>query len=107
MKQETCRTFSRGCPLNVYEVIVVDGRSVDDPIAVASITARRPGSAADSAGEGERLACGFEAATGDVIAMVDADRSADPSEIPKFVHALLGGADFRKGNKVRPRRRQQ
>lgn len=50
-------------------------------------------------GKGNALACGFEAATGDVIAMVDADGSADPGEIPKFVHALLGGADFAKGTR--------
>jgi glycosyltransferase involved in cell wall biosynthesis len=50
-------------------------------------------------GKGNALACGFEAATGDVIAMVDADGSADPSEIPKFVRALLSGADFAKGTR--------
>ncbi len=31
--------------------------------------------------------------------MVDADGSADPGEIPKFVHALLSGADFAKGTR--------
>jgi hypothetical protein len=31
--------------------------------------------------------------------MVDADGSADPSEIPKFVDALLSGADFAKGTR--------
>ena len=30
-------------------------------------------------GKGNALACGFEAATGDVIAMVDADGSTDPA----------------------------
>ena len=31
--------------------------------------------------------------------MVDADGSADPSEIPRFVQALLSGADFAKGTR--------
>jgi hypothetical protein len=31
--------------------------------------------------------------------MVDADGSADPGEIPKFVDALLDGADFAKGTR--------
>jgi len=31
--------------------------------------------------------------------MIDADGSADPGEITKFVHALLGGADFAKGTR--------
>jgi glycosyltransferase involved in cell wall biosynthesis len=79
---------------------VVDGHSVDDTIAVARQLwpdvrvvqqTRR--------GKGNALACGFEAATGDVIAMVDADGSTDPGEIPKFVDALLSGADFAKGTR--------
>lgn len=91
--------FSR-LPADIYEVIVVDGHSVDDTIAVARQLwpdvrvvqqTRR--------GKGNALACGFEAATGDVIAMVDADGSADPGEIPKFVDALLSGADFAKGTR--------
>jgi glycosyltransferase involved in cell wall biosynthesis len=50
-------------------------------------------------GKGNALACGFAAATGDIIAMVDADGSADPGEIPRFVRALLDGADFAKGTR--------
>jgi glycosyltransferase involved in cell wall biosynthesis len=50
-------------------------------------------------GKGNALACGFAAATGDIIAMVDADGSADPSEIPQFVEALVDGADFAKGSR--------
>ena len=50
-------------------------------------------------GKGNALACGFAAATGDIIAMVDADGSADPAEIPLFVQALLDGADFAKGTR--------
>jgi Glycosyl transferase family 2 len=91
--------FSR-MPADVHEVIIVDGHSVDDTIAVARQLwpdvrvvqqTRR--------GKGNALACGFEAATGDVIAMIDADGSTDPREIPKFVHSLLSGADFAKGTR--------
>jgi glycosyltransferase involved in cell wall biosynthesis len=87
-------------PPDIHEVIVVDGRSVDDTLAVARtlcpdvrivMQTRR--------GKGNALACGFAAATGDVIAMVDADGSADPGEIPRFVRALLDGADFAKGTR--------
>ena len=91
--------FSR-IPADVHEVIVVDGHSVDDTIAVARRL--RPDVRVvqqSRRGKGNALACGFEAATGDVIAMVDADGSADPGEIPTFVHALLGGADFAKGTR--------
>lgn len=53
-------------------------------------------------GKGNALACGFAAATGDIIAMIDADGSADPGELPRFVQALLEGADFAKGTRFAP-----
>ena len=87
-------------PEDVYEVILVDGNSVDDTITVARqlwpdvrvVTQNRKG-------KGNALADGFAAAKGDVIAMVDADGSADAGEIPRFVQALLDGADFAKGTR--------
>jgi glycosyltransferase involved in cell wall biosynthesis len=50
-------------------------------------------------GKGNALACGFAAATGDIIIMLDADGSNDAAEIPRFVGALLAGADFAKGSR--------
>lgn len=87
-------------PDGLHEVIIVDGNSVDDTV----VTARRlrPDVRVvlqNRSGKGNALACGFEAATGDIIAMVDADGSADPAEIPQFVQALLDGADFAKGTR--------
>lgn len=87
-------------PAGSHEVIVVDGHSVDDTVAVARRL--RPDVRIvrqTRRGKGNALACGFEAATGDVIVMVDADGSADPSEIPQFVSTLLNGADFAKGTR--------
>jgi len=87
-------------PLDVHEVIVVDGHSVDDTLAVARRL--RPDVRIvmqTRKGKGNALACGFAAATGDIIAMVDADGSADPGEIPRFVKALIDGADFAKGTR--------
>jgi glycosyltransferase involved in cell wall biosynthesis len=81
----------------------VDGHSVDDTIQVV----RRLRSDArivtqTRTGKGNALACGFAAATGDLIAMIDADGSADPREIPRFVKALVDGADFAKGSRFMP-----
>jgi glycosyltransferase involved in cell wall biosynthesis len=87
-------------PADVYEVIIVDGNSVDDTVEVARQL--RPDVRIlnqTRRGKGNALACGFAAATGDIIAMVDADGSADPGEIPLFVEALKGGADFAKGTR--------
>jgi glycosyltransferase involved in cell wall biosynthesis len=84
----------------VHEIIVVDGNSVDGTIETAQrvlpwvkvITQTRKG-------KGNAMACGFAAATGEVIVMFDADGSADPAEIPAFVRALVSGADFAKGSR--------
>jgi glycosyltransferase involved in cell wall biosynthesis len=87
-------------PDDVYEVILVDGFSVDDTVTIAREV--RPGVRIvlqTRLGKGNALACGFAAATGEIIAMVDADGSADPGEIPLFVAALLDGADFAKGTR--------
>jgi glycosyltransferase involved in cell wall biosynthesis len=87
-------------PPALHEVIIVDGHSEDDTMAVARRL--RPDAriiTQSRSGKGNALACGFAVATGDIIVMVDADGSADPAEIPQFVTALLDGADFAKGTR--------
>lgn len=87
-------------PSDVHEVILVDGYSVDGTVNVARVL--YPGVRIvrqNRTGKGNALACGFALATGDVIAMIDADGSADPAELPLFVKALLDGADFAKGSR--------
>ncbi|MCU1596224.1 MAG: hypothetical protein JWO12_3616, partial [Frankiales bacterium] len=87
-------------PEDLHEVIVVDGRSTDGTIEMA--LSLRPDVKIvrqTRKGKGNALACGFEAVTGDVIVMLDADGSADPREIPAYVDALVAGADFAKGTR--------
>jgi glycosyltransferase involved in cell wall biosynthesis len=87
-------------PDDVSEVIIVDGRSTDGTPEVA--LALRPDVRIvreRRRGKGSALEHGFRAATGDIIVMLDADGSADPAEIPRFVEALEGGADFAKGSR--------
>lgn len=87
-------------PVDVDEIVFVDGHSVDDTVEVSrrlwpdavQVTQTR-------SGKGNALACGFEAATGDIIVMIDADGSTDPAEIPRYVAALMDGADFAKGSR--------
>jgi hypothetical protein len=90
-------------PSDIDEVIVVDGGSVDRtverayelwPSAKVVQQTRR--------GKGNALVCGFEACTGDIIVMIDADGSTDPAEIPDFVRTLRAGVDFAKGSRFLP-----
>jgi glycosyltransferase involved in cell wall biosynthesis len=91
--------FSR-LPDGLHQVIIVDGHSADGTREEArrlrpdvEILEQR------GHGKGDALKTGFEACTGDVIVMLDADGSNDPREIPRFVAALCGGADFVKGSR--------
>jgi glycosyltransferase involved in cell wall biosynthesis len=90
-------------PAGVTEFILVDGNSVDDTIPTAralwpEIRIVRQ----NRRGKGNALACGFAIAVGEVIVMMDADGSMDPGEIPYFVAALVGGADYAKGSRFTP-----
>jgi glycosyltransferase involved in cell wall biosynthesis len=87
-------------PDGITEVILVDGGSVDRTVSVAREL--RPDVVIvqqTRTGKGNALACGFAACTSDIIVMIDADGSTDPMEIPRFVAALNGGADFVKGSR--------
>ena len=90
-------------PDGIHELIIVDGHSADDTCEVARRL--RPDArlvTQNRSGKGNALACGFTAATGEIIVMLDADGSADAREIPFFVQALLDGADFAKGTRFAP-----
>ena len=84
----------------VHEVILVDGGSVDGTVMAARralpdiITVLQ-----SRKGKGNALAAGFARVTGDIVIMFDADGSADPAEIVRFVEALKAGADFAKGSR--------
>jgi glycosyltransferase involved in cell wall biosynthesis len=85
---------------DVHEVLIVDGGSVDGTVDVARAARpdirvlQQPGT-----GKGDALAAGFAECTGDVVVMLDADGSADGREIPRFVDALVEGADLAKGSR--------
>jgi len=84
----------------VTEVVLVDGRSTDDTVAVARRL--RPDVRVvmqQGRGKGDALLAGFAASTGDIIVALDADGSTDAGEIARFVTALVAGADFVKGSR--------
>jgi glycosyltransferase involved in cell wall biosynthesis len=85
---------------DLHEVILVDGNSTDDTIEIArQLCPSVRVVLQDGKGKGNALACGFAAARGDIIVMLDADGSTDPQEIPAYVDALFDGADLAKGSR--------
>lgn len=87
-------------PDDIFEVIVVDGGSVDGtPETAGRLRSDVRVIGQTRRGKGNALACGFVAARGDVIVALDADGSTDPAEIPRFVTALEDGAAYVKGTR--------
>ena len=81
-----------------YRALVVDNNSTDDTAEVARrhgadvVTERRPG-------YGSAVHAGVEAATTPIVAVVDADGSLDPAELPALVSELDRGADMAIGRR--------
>jgi glycosyltransferase involved in cell wall biosynthesis len=87
-------------PSIVSEVILVDGHSTDGTITMAQQLLpdiriiQQQGK-----GKGNAIQAGLAAATGDIIVLLDADGSADPCEIARFVEVLMVQNDFAKGSR--------
>jgi glycosyltransferase involved in cell wall biosynthesis len=84
----------------IDELVLVDGRSSDDTVAVA----RRLWPAVKvvtqtGRGKGDALLAGFAASTGEIIVTMDADGSTHGGEIVRYVAALVAGADLAKGSR--------
>ncbi|WP_217348906.1 glycosyltransferase family 2 protein [Mycobacterium numidiamassiliense] len=76
-----------------YRALVVDNNSTDETAAVgalhgaAVVAERRPG-------YGSAVHAGVVAATTPIVAVIDADGSMDPADLPRLVAALEQGADL-------------
>jgi glycosyltransferase involved in cell wall biosynthesis len=87
-------------PTDIDEIVFVNGNSVDDTAEVArELWPDAVHVSQTRKGKGNALVCGIQAASGDIIVMIDADGSTDPLEIPRYVAALVSGADFAKGSR--------
>lgn len=87
-------------PASVGEVLLVDGHSTDDTVAIAkTLCPEIRVICQDGRGKGNALKNGVANAVGDIIVTIDADGSMDPEEIPRFITPLLEGDDFVKGSR--------
>ena len=87
-------------PTDIDEIVVVNGASVDNTAKVArQLWPDGVHIGQTRRGKGNALACGIAAASGDIIVLIDSDGSTDTAEIPRFVAALISGADYAKGSR--------
>ena len=87
-------------PAWIDEIVLVDGRSTDNTVAVARrLHPDVKVVVQDGRGKGDALLAGFAATKSDIIVTIDGDGSNDGYEIISFVCALVAGADFVKGSR--------
>lgn len=90
-----------GIPDWVDEVLLVDGHSTDNTVALARESRpdvrvlTQPGR-----GKGDALKYGVRKATGEIVVTLDADGETDPEDMPRLIEPLLHGYDFVKGSRL-------
>ena len=90
-------------PKFIDEVVVIDGGSKDGTIDEILKFRKDAKIIIDTTpGKGVALRRGFDAATGDLIIMMDADGSHDPEEIPVLIEPVLNGYDVSKASRLLP-----
>jgi len=82
------------------EPIVVDDHCRDRTAAIARAMGARVVENARRPGKGNALRAGFEAATGDLLMMMDADYSHRPEDMPAFLSAMREGVGLVIGSRV-------
>jgi glycosyltransferase involved in cell wall biosynthesis len=87
-------------PNHAVEVICVDDHSTDATANIARSFGARVVENKRAGGKGMALRAGFEAATGEIIVMLDADYSHRAEELPRMLEALTEGVGLVIGSRV-------
>jgi glycosyltransferase involved in cell wall biosynthesis len=80
-----------------YEIIVVDGHSTDNTVAIARSLGAKI--LFDSVGKGSALQKGLAAAKGDILVSMDADLSHKPNELKLLISGIEIGYDICMGSR--------
>lgn len=85
------------------EIVLVDGGSTDDTIAVARACVPHIRVVLqDGRGKSDAIRCGVQAARGDYVVVMDADGSHDPRDILRYIELAKSGYDLVKGSRYLP-----
>lgn len=82
------------------EIICVDDHSTDKTAQIARSFGAKVVQNTRKGGKGMALRSGFEAASGEIMAMMDADYSHRPEDLPLFLNALKDGVGLVIGSRV-------
>ncbi len=82
------------------EIICVDDHSTDKTAQIARSFGAKVVQNTRRGGKGMALRTGFESASGDLLAMMDADYSHRPEDLPLFLSALKDGVGLVIGSRV-------
>lgn len=85
---------------HVDEIIVIDGHSTDDTVAICR-GKNVPVLVDNGRGKGAAIRQGLERATGDIVVIMDADGSHDPGDIPLLTEPIIRNeADLVVGSRI-------
>jgi glycosyltransferase involved in cell wall biosynthesis len=88
-EEESIQYVLKRIPENpIYEIIVVDGGSKDQTVAIAEAWGARVVHE-PRRGYGRACAAGLEQATGEIIVFLDADGADDPTQIPNLIDPIV------------------
>jgi glycosyltransferase involved in cell wall biosynthesis len=103
-EKNICHIIPRLQRAGYDNILIVDGHSRDGTVEAARTLGAKV-IIQNGQGKGGALREAFEdeLLDGDVIAIMDADGSMDPKELPQFTEAIRNGADVVKGSRFLPR----
>lgn len=93
--------IEKKCQNYIFETIVVIDHCTDSTAKIAKMKGAIVCCNEDLPGKGNALRRGFKEARGDIIAILDADGSHNPLDLPKFLEAIESGYHMVVGSRAK------